>query len=364
MGGVYTLGKSEGTVVRNNHIHDVLSTRYGGWGLYPDEGSTGILFENNLVYRVRDGAFHQHYGRDNIVRNNILAYSEEGQVALTRSEPHRSFTFENNIVYFNGGHLLGGRGWAAGAKVDLRHNLYWRADGKTFDFDGKSFTQWQSEGKDQGSKIADPLFHDPANYDFRMKSDSPALAMGFKTFDISKAGVRGDDWRALAKATTFPEPYLVPEPTAKHPSRRLRTRKARWTLSKSNPQPRGKREPHFHLQGKEQQHSQTQTPPRSQTRLQTPTSTGTQISPREQAPSPSRVRLQPNSSLQCEWRSKGASYRKGPSLSFKNGRIYNRHRELVTYPTGAWVTVTIEATTGKKEQQLESHHHPRRWPKI
>ena len=347
MGGVYTLGKSEGTVVRNNHIHDVFSARYGGWGLYPDEGSTGILFENNLVYRVRDGAFHQHYGRDNIVKNNILTYSEEGQIALTRSEPHRSFTFENNIVYFDGGHLLGGRGWAAGAKVDLRHNLYWRADGKPFDFDGESFTQWQSEGKDQDSKIADPLFHDPANYDFRLKSGSPALAMGFKPFDISKAGVRGDDWRALAKATTFPKPYLVPEPLPNILHDDFERGKLGGLFRKATLSHEGNeslisisKEKDNHIL-KLQRHPDLKQGHNPHFYWDPNLSSGTGILS-------FRVRLQPNSSLQCEWRSKGASYKKGPSLSFKNGRIYNRHQELVTYPIGTWVTVTIKAATGKK----------------
>ncbi len=211
MGGVYTLGPSEGTSVSHNVIHNVYATRYGGWGLYPDEGSTGIRFENNLVYDVRDGGFHQHYGKENLVRNNIFAFSEEGQIAVTRAEPHLSFTFERNIVYWDTGRLLGYGGWRAGSKVIMRNNLYWRAGGEPIDFIGKTFEQWQADGHDDGSIIADPKFVNPSERDFRLLPDSPAAKIGFVPFDFSRAGVYGDPhWTALAASTQYPEPYVVP----------------------------------------------------------------------------------------------------------------------------------------------------------
>ncbi len=206
LAGVYSLGISDGTVISHNVIHDVYCWGYGGWGLYTDEGSSNMLLENNLVYNVTDGGFHQHYGRDNTVRNNILAFSEQEQVrgtAQKKAGDHLSFTFERNIVFFDRGELFGRPWqWEADVLADLRNNIYWRTDGKDLGFAGKSWDQWRAMGRDGGSVIADPTFVDPTIYDFRFASDKVIKQTGFKPFDYSQAGVYGDAaWIASAKAT-------------------------------------------------------------------------------------------------------------------------------------------------------------------
>ena len=200
MGGIYTLGPSEGTVVRNNVFHDIDAYSYGGWGLYTDEGSTGIVFENNLVYRVKTGGFHQHYGRENVIRNNILAFSKIHQLQATRVEDHLSFTLENNIIFWDRGKLLSGP-WDRVQFVS-RNNCFWNSTGQEVRFLDKSLYQWQAAGHEQGSIVANPLFSDPRSLDFRLLPDSPAVLLGFQPFDADEAGVYGDEaW--VRKANDF-----------------------------------------------------------------------------------------------------------------------------------------------------------------
>ena len=57
MGGIYNLGNARGTVIRGNHVHDVVSAVYGGWGIYLDEGSCEVLVEGNLVHDMEASPF-------------------------------------------------------------------------------------------------------------------------------------------------------------------------------------------------------------------------------------------------------------------------------------------------------------------
>ena len=187
MGAVYTLGISPGTVVSHNVIHDVHAFDYGGWGLYTDEGSTGVVMENNLVYRTKTGGFHQHYGRENLIRNNILAFSQADQLQRTRKEAHVSFTFERNLVLYDRGTLLGSQ-WADD-RVSVDSNLYWNRAGEVRFPGNRSLEEWRKAvGHDLHSVVADPQFLDPSRHDFRLAAGSPAFGLGFVPFDPQKAG--------------------------------------------------------------------------------------------------------------------------------------------------------------------------------
>jgi len=189
MGGIYTLGPSPGTTLRFNKIHDVNAYRYGGWGIYPDEGSSDILIENNLVYRTKSAGFHQHYGKENEVRNNIFAFGGEAQVMRTRAEEHLMFSFHNNIVVSDNGRMIKGKDWNQ-TNADFDSNLYFDVNGNELDFSGMSFAEWQAKGFDEHSLVADPEFISWKKDIFELKRGSPASYVGFKEFDVSTAGPR------------------------------------------------------------------------------------------------------------------------------------------------------------------------------
>ncbi|WP_165701320.1 right-handed parallel beta-helix repeat-containing protein [Crateriforma conspicua] len=220
LGGIYTLGVSPGTVLRGNHIHDIDANGYGGWGIYHDEGSTHILVENNLVHDTKFSAFNIHFAKEVTVRNNIFALGELEQLSRSRVEPHVSVYFENNIVYWTEGKLFS-KNWSDQEYSFYLHpknssgtaqrtetsvfdwNLYFNPNATANDalWDGGSLAQWQQRGKDRNGAFADPGFADPKNGDFTMSPTSPALKLGFRPWDVSTAGPRGDVGPPVIDAT-------------------------------------------------------------------------------------------------------------------------------------------------------------------
>jgi len=215
MAAIYTLGISTGTVIRNNHIHDIWGfvEGYGAGGIYPDEGSTGLLIENNLVYRVQSGGLTIHYGRENVVRNNIFAYGQRAQVHLGRPDMKSSQTLTQNLIYYDEGGLI-----ERLSDLVSDRNLYWHTGGadKVVFPGGKDLAAWRVDGYDRESLVADPRFVAPEQDDFRLREGSPALALGFRPFDGTAAGLTGDPvWVARAEAVRRPRaplPAMVEAP--------------------------------------------------------------------------------------------------------------------------------------------------------
>lgn len=192
MGGVYTLGTSYGTRVHHNVIHDVWSYCYGGWALYTDEGSEGVLMDHNLCWNTADGGFHQHFGSGCVIRNNIFAWNRnKGAVRMNRQVVQNipcTLNFVKNIVLVREGGLVG-QG-ARGVGGIWAGNLWYDCSGGKPDFDGLDWEKWRKCGKEIGGAYADPRFENADNFDFRLKSDSPAFALGFEPWDYSVSGRR------------------------------------------------------------------------------------------------------------------------------------------------------------------------------
>ena len=196
MGGIYTLGVQPGSVIRYNLIHGVSCACNCGWCIYLDEGSSHIVIERNVCYDVDQQAFHLHYGRENIARNNIFAFGGEGAASYTRREPHSGFTFERNILISDGKPIW--FSWQAAEDAprylsDL--NLIWDLRGRrpAFLFKGGrklSLAAWRRFGHERHSVVADPKCRGLVRRDFTLAKDSPAWSLGFEPIDLSTVGPR------------------------------------------------------------------------------------------------------------------------------------------------------------------------------
>jgi hypothetical protein len=220
MGGIYILGEQPGTVVCGNHIHDISAQTYGAWGIYLDFSASHILVERNICHGEIGEGFVVHFGKENEVRRNILAFASGGALHLGKGDDstrvvdfHRNILLVNDQPLYKGGYKMD---WLKfPSNVHAHHNLIWnygkepltidnmgarnlvdsptekddgegaqwKVDAKAHDsvVDWLSLDQWQQLGYDKESIVADPMMVDPLKGDFRIRTGSPAEKLGFRS---------------------------------------------------------------------------------------------------------------------------------------------------------------------------------------
>jgi hypothetical protein len=157
-----------------------------GWDIDLDDGSSNYRIYNNLM--LAGGLkFREGYGRK--AWNNVLVNSG--------FHPHVWFDdsgsqFQRNIVMAANAPIGQPEGW--GREVD--HNFF---------VSEADLRKSQAGGADINSLSGDPLFMNPAEGDFRVKEDSPALKTGFKNFPMDQFGVKKPSLKAIAKTPVIPE---------------------------------------------------------------------------------------------------------------------------------------------------------------
>ena len=203
MGGIYTLGVSPGSAEVGNVIYDVRARDYGGWGIYPDEGSTGWRIESNLVWNCTcvspgsGGAFHQHYGATNRIANNIFAHSSGPPMQATRIEDHLSFVLEHNLIVSSNAPFFTGP-WEK-LQFESRSNCFAYQGAPRPLFPNGNLTAWQNTGHETGSVLTNIEFRGEWP-DVTLPRRSPALMTGFQMFDTKESGVYGSHaWKNLAE---------------------------------------------------------------------------------------------------------------------------------------------------------------------
>jgi hypothetical protein len=194
------------THIRNNRFAHPLGGSHS-WGIDLDDGSTHYMIYNNLcvgcAVKLREGFYRT-------VENNVFIGSG-GNV------PGKHVCFDKNediyrkniVVNLNQAWVWRGIQHSPQEMKELASNCYF-APGMTPKWGGlgtnTSLEAWQKLGLEKDSIIADPLFVDPASGNYQVRSDSPALKLGFKNFPMDKFGVTSEKLRKWVPVRTFPVP--------------------------------------------------------------------------------------------------------------------------------------------------------------
>ncbi|UCG46064.1 MAG: PDZ domain-containing protein [Phycisphaerales bacterium] len=163
-----------------------------GWDIDLDDGSSNYQISNNLCLnggiKLREG-FHRTC-QNNIMVNNSF-------------HPHVWYEnsrdiFRRNIVFTDYRPIRAPAPWGTECDFNLLH--------KPGPAEPAPAARLQQQsGLDANSITADALFVNPAQGDYRVDQNSPALKLGFNNFPIDRFGVRKPQLKILARTPRFPK---------------------------------------------------------------------------------------------------------------------------------------------------------------
>jgi parallel beta-helix repeat protein len=273
-----------GTVIRYNYLHDSIGfgknheekwvSPYYCWGIYLDNFTCGTTVFGNICVRNMNGGPYIHGGVDNVIENNIVIDGETRQMTYSSWKPKTpehgekiEAEFQKYSVlpaYAKYPGLAGMRDQTYEDRLKMSRNTFVRnilyypnqetnvytvreldfattiSDWNVIWNGGKpltiprladktedSWAAWRTLGFEEHSKIADPLFadpEDPARAHFRLKPESPALALGFKPIPFERIGCYASDdrasWPIVEAVGVREQPLraeLMPQPPEKLP---------------------------------------------------------------------------------------------------------------------------------------------------
>jgi hypothetical protein len=221
---VYLSGAGTGNIIKRNYIHDIFSSGIQT-ALRPDDLQKQTLFTENIVYRCVYGAVeHKH---NNSYINNIFAniyptnphgktWANYAYVLFGRG-PNVGTRIQNNIFYDDIGRdfrFYNNRENSPLTDAVIDNNLYYSV--RFPEIAQGQIQELQSYGLDEHSIVADPLFRDIDNCDFRLTQNSPAFQIGFREINLDEIGLQSP-WREklvgakLLKTKISPETRYIDE---------------------------------------------------------------------------------------------------------------------------------------------------------
>jgi len=178
-----------------------------GWDIDLDDGSSNYHIYNNLCL---NGGLKNREGFYRVVENNIIINGFHPHVWYKHSED----IVRRNIMWTDHYLPAGGMPDTPWGK-EMDNNLVHREGEQN----PQPATRLAEQSRRDGhSIIADAMFVNPANGDFRVQEGSPALELGFVNFPMDQFGVQKPELKAIARIPEMPRVGTTHRPARKEPS--------------------------------------------------------------------------------------------------------------------------------------------------